>query len=69
MIVRKITEVRATFRAYCDFVVDNNEVLVIGRLKKKDVVMISVDMWTKLQEAKEKLEQLEMSAVGKNKKP
>lgn len=49
MIAVNYSNIRKNFKSYCDKVNDENETIIVTRKNEKNIVIISLDDWNKLQ--------------------
>jgi len=58
MVAANYSTVRENLKAYCDKVTDEQETVIVTRKDKKNVVIISLDEWNRLQKAARNAEYL-----------
>lgn len=60
MLVVNYSTIRENLKAYCDKVTDDQETIIVTRKNEKNVVIISLDEWNRLQKAAKNAEYLNM---------
>ena len=60
MLAANYTTVRENLKAYCDKATDEDETVVVTRKNDKNVVLISLNEWSRLSKAAKNMEYLNM---------
>ena len=60
MLAVNYSTIRQNLKAYCDKVTDCHETVIVTRKDEKNVVIISLDEWNRLQKAAQNAEYLSM---------